>query len=217
MSHLLTDRTKVRRIPDRGKYQEHELFEILDSSFLCHIAFCEANDLPVLIPTAYGHDKGFLYIHGATTSRMIKRLEEGAPLCFCVTIVDALVLARSAFHHSLNYRSVIVFGTAEKVEGEEKNRGLKIISDQILKGRWEEARPPNKKELKATTVLKIQVIEGSAKVRTGPPKDDAEDYSLDTWAGILPLRQQPGKPVDDPTLLKPIPLPDSVLNFLKNG
>lgn len=217
MTKLLTERSKVRRVPDRGKYKENELFEILDSAYLCHVAFSAPDNHPLIIPTVYGHTQGTVYIHGATKSRMIMQLEKGAPLALCVTIVDALVLARSVFHHSLNYRSVIIFGTARKAEGTEKNEGLKVISDQILKGRWEEARLPNEKELKATTVLKIEVTEGSAKVRTGPPKDDEEDYALDIWSGVVPIMQQPGIPVPDPTLVNPLPVPQSVLNYIKNG
>jgi nitroimidazol reductase NimA-like FMN-containing flavoprotein (pyridoxamine 5'-phosphate oxidase superfamily) len=205
-----TKRTKVKRVPVRGQYDLKSIYSILDDHFLCHIGFVH-DDHPVVIPTLYGRYKDRLYIHGATTSRLLKSLQEGIDISVAVTHVDGLVLARSAFHHSMNYRSVVLFGRADLVtDPEEKLIGLKTVSDQIISGRWEEVRQPNQKELKATSVLSIPINEGSAKVRTGPPVDDKEDYDLDIWAGIMPIKLIYGEPEGDPLLKKDVELSRSV-------
>jgi nitroimidazol reductase NimA-like FMN-containing flavoprotein (pyridoxamine 5'-phosphate oxidase superfamily) len=177
---------------------------------------------PVVIPTLYGRYKDRMYIHGATTSRLLKSLQEGIEISLAVTHVDGLVLARSAFHHSMNYRSVVLFGTAELVNDPmEKIIGLKAVSDQIIPGRWEEVREPNQKELKATTVLSVPINEASAKVRTGPPVDDKEDYDLDVWAGIVPIKLTYSEPEGDPQLKENVELSRSISNLpfdeLSNG
>ena len=167
---------------------------------------------PFVIPTLYGRDEDKLYLHGSAASRMLRGLDTGIPACVCVTIVDGLVLARSAFHHSMNYRSVVAFGTARKIEGaEEKTRALRIISEHLISGRWSDVRGPSDKELKATAVLEFSIEEASAKIRTGPPVDDEEDYSLPVWAGVLPLRMQAKTPVPDPRLAANVKLPPYVL------
>jgi len=209
-----TNRNKVKRIPKRGHYDKKTIYEILDEAFIAHVGF-SINGQPYVIPTAYGRAGDSIYIHGATTSRMLVNLKEGVPVCLTVTHLDALVLARSSFHHSMNYRSAVVFGKAREVEGEEKTHGLRIITENILKGRWDEARKPNEKEMKATSVLKITIEEASAKIRTGAPGDEKEDYQLPVWAGIVPLNTSWGVPVPDPLLREGIPVPESVLNILK--
>ena len=210
-----TKRTKLRRVPLRGKYDIQSIYSVLDAHFLCHIGFVY-EDHPVVIPTLYGRNEDTLYIHGATTSRLITSLKKGIDVSVAVTLIDGIVLARSAFHHSMNYRSVVLFGAAEPVEGgQEKLGALKCISDQVMPGRWEEVRPPNNKELKATTILSFSIHEASAKVRTGPPVDEKEDYALDVWAGVLPLMMNPMEPVADPLLRENVPFNESILEFLK--
>lgn len=212
----VTSRNKVKRAPDRGRYEKSTVYEILDAGFLCHISFV-ADGQPIIIPTLYGREGNKIYIHGASTSRMIKNLEEGVPISLAVSHVDGLVLARSAFHHSMNYRSVVVFGTARIVSGEDKERALFIISEHLIKGRWDEVRPPNAKELKATTVLAIEMDQASAKVRTGPPKDDKEDYELDVWAGVIPMGMGIGSPVRDELLKPNVNTPKSVMDYVSEN
>ncbi len=210
-----TGRIRVKRVPSRGKYDKESIHSILDAHFLCHIGFIYEG-YPVVIPTLFGLDNDKLYIHGANSSRMLKSLQKGIEISVAVTLVDGIALARSAFHHSMNYRSVVLFGTAAVVtDPEEKLRALKIVSDQVMKDRWEEVRLPNEKELKATTVLAIPVNEASAKVRTGPPVDDKEDYDLDVWAGVIPLQFTMQEPEPDPLLKEGIKLSPGVENFLK--
>jgi len=204
-----TDRNQIRRAPQRGHYDKEEVYEILDAGYLCHVGFT-SNEQPFVIPTLYGRDGDHIYLHGSTASRMMKNLAEGIPVCITVTHVDGLVLARSAFHHSMNYRSAVLFGTAVEADDESKHRGLLVISEQVLKGRWDEVRPPNEKELKATTVLELQIESASAKVRAGPPVDELEDYELPIWAGVIPLTQEFGEAQPDPKLPADIKMPPSV-------
>ena len=193
-------RTQVGRLPKRGDYSKETIHGILDSAFLCHVGFV-VDGQPFVIPTGYGRDGETLYIHGSAASRMLRNLEKGIDACVTVTLLDGIVLARAAFHHSMNYRSVVMLGTAILVEDTEtKREALRIISEQIVPGRWDDVRQPNDQELKATTVLSFPIDEASAKVRTGPPADDEEDYGLDIWAGVLPLSLQPGTLIPDPRL-----------------
>ncbi len=208
-NYPIDQRNKVKRIPKRGHYDRDTIYPILDAAFLCHIGF-SIDGQPFVIPTSYGRKGDQIYLHGASTSRMLVNLEKGLPLCLTVTHLDALVLARSAFHHSMNYRSAVVFGKAVLVEGEEKMEGLRLISEQILKGRWEESRQPTNKEMKATTVLRLDIEQASAKIRTGPPGDDKEDYELPIWAGVVPFETSWGIPEDDPLLKEGIDLAKSV-------
>ena len=209
-----TDKTKVKRAPKRGHYDLDTVGKILDKDFICQIAFVH-KDYPVIIPTIYGRKEDRIYIHGATVSRMLVNLEKGLPISVNITRTTGIVLARSAFHHSLNYESVTIFGKAEVVtDDQERDEALKIISDQIIPGRWEEVRLPNKKELKATKIIKIPITEASAKIRTGPPVDDQPDYDLPIWAGVLPIKKVYDFPEPDPQLLSGIPVPESV-NKLK--
>jgi nitroimidazol reductase NimA-like FMN-containing flavoprotein (pyridoxamine 5'-phosphate oxidase superfamily) len=195
-----TKRTQVMRLPKRGDYSDVTIHGILDAGFLCHVGFV-IDGQPVVIPTSYGRSGDTLYVHGSTASRMLRTMASGLEVCVTVTLVDGLVLARSAFHHSMNYRSVVLFGTATLVEAAgEKTAALRAISEQIVPGRWDDVRWPTEQELKATKVLALPISEASAKVRTGPPLDDEEDYAMKVWAGILPFRVQPQVPLPDPRL-----------------
>jgi nitroimidazol reductase NimA-like FMN-containing flavoprotein (pyridoxamine 5'-phosphate oxidase superfamily) len=210
-----TDRTTLKRLPARGHYDRELVHKILDEGFICHVGFV-VDGAPVVIPTGYGRVGDKLYIHGSQASRMLRTLKTGVPACVTVTLVDGLVLARSAFHHSINYRSVVIFGKANLVEDpEEKNEALLSFSEHVIRGRWNDVREPTEQELKATTVLRIELEEVSAKVRTGPPIDDEEDYSLPVWAGVLPLRVVAGEPIPDPLLQDEIAAPDYALNYVR--
>jgi uncharacterized protein len=192
-----TSRTRVTREPQRAVYDRDAVNQILDEGFLCHVGFI-ADRQPFVIPTSYGRDGNSLYIHGSVASRMLRNLEQGIAVCVTVTLLDGLVLARSVFNHSMNYRSVVILGTATLVDDPaEKIAALRALSEHILPGRWEDARQPNEKELKATSVLRIPINEFSAKVRIGPPVDDEEDYAFPTWAGVIPLELKTGAPIPD--------------------
>ncbi len=206
-----TKRTQLGRLPNRGSYDPEAINAVLDAAFLAHVGF-QVNGQPLVIPTLYGREEDKLYLHGSAASRMLRELETGVPACVCVTIVDGLVLARSAFHHSMNYRSVVAFGTARKLEDpEQKTRALRIISEHLIAGRWNDVRQPTAKELKATAVLEFAMEEASAKIRTGPPVDDEEDYSLPVWAGVLPLRLEEKAPIPDPRLAEDAVVPQYVV------
>jgi len=196
-----TERTQVRRLPNRGAYDSETIFRILDEGFLCHVGFV-ADGQPFVIPTGYARAGDALYIHGSAASRMLRTLAGGVQVCVTVTLLDGLVLARSAFHHSMNYRSVVILGRAVPLEErEEKMRALELFTDHIVRGRWNDVRPPTDSELKATTVLALPLSEASAKIRTGPPKDDEEDYQLPIWAGVVPLSIVPDGPIPDLRLI----------------
>jgi uncharacterized protein len=206
-----TKRTEFRRLPGRGSHELETINAILDAGFLAHVGFCVDNQ-PYVIPTLYGRDGEKLYLHGSAASRMLGRLETGILGCIAVTLVDGLVLARSAFHHSMNYRSVVAFGTAHRIdEPAHKTRALRIISEHLIVGRWNDVRNPSEKELKATAVLEFSIEEASAKIRTGPPLDDEEDYSLPVWAGILPVSLEAKPPIRDSRLPDDIEVPEYVL------
>jgi len=205
-----TARTRVVREPHRGVYDRDTVNQILDEGLMCHVGFV-ADGQPYVIPTLYGRDGNVLYIHGSVASRMLRNLQQGVPVCFTVTLVDGFVLARSVFNHSMNYRSVVVLGTATLVDDrEEKLAALRAVSEHVVPHRWEDARQPSEKELKVTSVLKIPIEEFSAKVRVGPPIDDEEDYSFPTWAGVLPLETRTGAPIRDERCKREFP------EYLKN-
>jgi nitroimidazol reductase NimA-like FMN-containing flavoprotein (pyridoxamine 5'-phosphate oxidase superfamily) len=205
-----TSRTTVRRLPERGHYDAATIHAILDAAFICHVGFVDGGQ-PFVIPTAFARLGDRLVLHGSAASRMLKTLVTGAPACVTVTLVDGLVLARSAFHHSINYRSVVVVGSATEItDPDEKTRTLDAIVEHIVPGRLGEVRAPTENELKATRAVWFPLDEASAKLRTGPPKDDDEDYALRVWAGELPLRLTPQTPVADPRLPDGIPLPEHV-------
>jgi nitroimidazol reductase NimA-like FMN-containing flavoprotein (pyridoxamine 5'-phosphate oxidase superfamily) len=208
----ITDRSKVRRLPARGSHELEVIHAILDEGFLAHIGF-QVDGQPFVIPTNYGRDGERLFLHGSAASRMMRELEKGVPVCVTVTHIDGLVLARSAFHHSMNYRSVVAFGTARKVANENKDHALRVISDHLIRGRWNDVRGPNEQELKATTVLEFTIEEASAKVRTGGPVDDEEDHSLNVWAGVLPLAITPGTPLPDAQIHPEATLPSYIGDY----
>ncbi len=208
-----TERNTVRRLPQRGHYERATVNAILDEGFVCHVGFV-ADGQPFVIPTGYARAGDTLYLHGSRASRMLQALRAGGELCVTVTLVDGLVLARSAFHHSINYRSVVVFGRARVVEDEaEKLAALRAFTEQVVPGRWAEVRVPSRQELNATTVLAIALAEAVAKVRTGPPVDDEADYALAVWAGELPLQLTAGPPIADPRLPADIAPPEYVLTY----
>jgi len=195
-----SERTTLKRLPKRGVYDRQLVYAILDEGFICHVGFV-ADGKPVVIPTGYARVADGLYIHGSQASRMLRFLKTGIDVCVTVTLIDGLVLARSAFHHSMNYRSVVVFGKATAIEEPDaKLAALRALSEHMIPGRWDEVRQPTDQELKATTVLSLPLEEVSAKVRAGPPFDDEEDYALDVWAGVLPLKLVAEEPVKDPRL-----------------
>ena len=213
---MKTDKSKVKRAPKRGHYDKETIYKILDNDFICKVGFVY-NGYPVVIPTIYGRKDNCVYFHGASVSRMLVSMEEGIPISINITQTDGIVLARSAFHHSLNYHSVTVFGQAELVtDPVERMEALKIVSDQIIPDRWEESRLPNEKELKATKVLKLDISEASAKIRTGPPSDEKADYDLDIWAGVIPIEKRYGQPIADPDLKAGIPMAKSALMLIEN-
>ena len=212
-----TERTQVKRLPKRGAYDRETVFKILDEAFVCHVGFV-VDGQPYVIPTNFGRVGETLYLHGSAASRMLRTLSEGIPVCVTVTLVDGLVLARSAFHHSANYRSVVILGTARLVEDPtEKMKALRLFTEHIMKGRWEQIRWPTEQEMKGTTVLALPIEEVSAKVRTGDPKDDEEDYELPVWAGVLPLPVTPAAPIPDSRLKAGILVPENVAKYSRNG
>lgn len=210
---LQTAKTKVKRLPKRGVYDRETIYSILDEGFVCHVGFT-VDGQTFVIPTGYARDGNNLLIHGSSASRMMRNLANGIDVCVTVTLIDGLVLARSAFHHSVNYRSVVIFGRAQLVESEdEKFRALHAFTEHIVPNRWDEVRLPNSKELKATTVLRLPIEEASAKIRTGNPVDDAEDYDLKVWAGVIPLKIAANAPEDDSQLKLKIAPPDYAANY----
>jgi nitroimidazol reductase NimA-like FMN-containing flavoprotein (pyridoxamine 5'-phosphate oxidase superfamily) len=213
MSDLPTQRTRIVREPQRAVYDRAAAYKILDEGFICHVGFV-LDGQPFVIPTGYGRIGDNLYIHGSSASRMLRNLDQGIPVCVTVTLLDGLVLARSIFNHSMNYRSVVVLGKAVAVrDPEEKLEALRLLSEHIIPGRWEDSRKPNEKELKATLALRLPITEFSAKVREGDVIDDEEDYSFPTWAGIVPLSTVAGTPIDDARLVPGQEVPEYARNY----
>jgi uncharacterized protein len=211
---LKTPRTKLRRLPARGHHDRETLDAILDEGLVCHLGFVH-DGRPAVSPTLYARIDDDVYIHGSAASRMLRTLTDGADVCLTVTLVDGLVLARSAFHHSVNYRSAVLYGTATPIEDSaERNRALHAFTDKVMPGRWEHVRVPTRKELKATSVLVLPIEEGSSKIRTGPPIDDDEDYELDVWAGIVPFETRALAPQPDERLEPGIAVPEHVARFV---
>jgi uncharacterized protein len=205
-------RTRVRRVPARGAYERETIDAILDEALVSHVGFVH-DGAPVVIPTLHARLGDRLYLHGSAASRMLRTLEGGAQVCVTATLVDGLVLARSAFHHSVNYRSAVVFGEARSVAPDERPRALELFTEKLVPGRWPYVRPPTRQELKGTNVLELPLDEASAKVRTGPPVDDEEDYALPVWAGVLPLRTVVDPPQPDPRLDPVIEPPSHVARW----
>jgi len=208
-----TERTKVRRLPDRGKYDTESVYGILDEAFICHVGFVVEGQ-PYVIPTGFARVNDTLYIHGSAASRMLRTLADGVQVCVTVTLIDGIVMARSGFHSSMNYRSVVILGRATQVEGRaEKLAALAAFSEQVMPGRWKDLRETTDAELKGTLVLTLPLKEVSAKVRSGPPKDDEVDYALPLWAGVVPLKLTAGNPIDDPRLPRGIEPPGYARNY----
>jgi nitroimidazol reductase NimA-like FMN-containing flavoprotein (pyridoxamine 5'-phosphate oxidase superfamily) len=208
-----TTRTTLKRLPKRGSHERETINEILDEGFICHVGFV-VDGQPLVIPTGYARVKDKLLIHGSQASRMLRALKTGIDVCVTVTLIDGLVLARSAFHHSMNYRSVVIFGRAALIEDREaKISALFALSEHFVSGRWDEVRGPSDAELQQTTVLSLPIDEGSAKIRTGPPLDDEEDYAMNVWAGVLPLRLTTSTPIPDPRLPADTEIPSYVIDY----
>ena len=205
-----SDASRVRRVPQRAAYDEASIHAVLDASLIGHVGIV-AGDRPVVIPMLYGRDGSTVYLHGSVASRLLRSLAGGIDLCLTVTLVDGLVLARSAFHHSMNYRSVVAFGRATLATGDDKLHGLRVISEHLAPGRWDEVREPNDLELRQTSVLRMEILEASAKARDGGPVDDDEDLGLPMWAGVLPCTLTWGEPVADALLPEGRPVSPSVL------
>jgi uncharacterized protein len=208
-----TDRTRIVREPNRAVYDRDLIYKILDEGMVCHLGF-SAEGQPYVIPTMFARVGEFIYFHGSAASRTLRGAAGGISVCLTVTLSDGLILARSVFNHSMNYRSVVVLGRASLIEdAAEKLEALHAFTEKLIPGRWNDARQPNEKELKATSILKLPLTEVSAKVRTGPVEDDAEDYALRVWAGTIPLRLIAEAPVRDEKCDISIPTPDYALNF----
>ena len=212
-SDLPSTRTRVVREPQRAVYDREAVYRILDEAFICHVGFV-ADGQPFVIPTSHGRLGDTLYIHGSAASRMLRNLDQGTPVCVTVTLLDGLVLARSIFNHSMNYRSVVALGKATPVDApQEKREALHGFTEKILRGRWNEARQPSDQELKATSILRLPLSEVSAKVRTGPPIDDEADYALPVWAGVIPVHVAFESPIRDERCDRAIALPPYLQNF----
>jgi hypothetical protein len=203
-------RSKINRLPSRGYYDKETINQIIDEALFCHVSFVH-NNQPYIIPTIHARMNDRIVLHGAKGSRLLKHIAEGNEICIAITLMDGLVLARSVFHHSMNYRSVVIFGKGKLLENKvEKLEALKTITEHLIPDRWEDARKPNEKELNATTVVSIDIDEASAKIRTGPPIDDEEDYNLPVWAGVIPILQKFDSPENDPKLNEDIVLPNYI-------
>ena len=212
-SYSPTERTRVVREPQRGNYDRETVYKILDEAFVCHVGF-SVDGQPYVIPTLFARVGDAVYFHGSAASRMLRNLSEGIPVCVTVTLTDGFVLARSVFNHSMNYRSVVALGKAAVVDApNEKLEALHAFTEKILPARWNDARQPNEKELKATSILRLPLTEVSAKIRTGPPEDDAPDYALPIWAGVVPLQLVPGAPIRDERCDPSIPTPAYAANY----
>lgn len=206
-----TDRTRVRRLPERGKYERADLDAILDEALICHVGFVDDAE-PYVIPTIHARDGDTIYFHGSPASRMLRLMKEGVPVCVTATILDGIVVARSVFHHSMNYRSATVFGTARLVDDEEERlHAMEMVTEHVLPGRWDEARHPSETESRGTLLVAVSIEEFSVKVRTGPPGDDEADYDLPIWAGVIPLELTAEELEPDPVLTGGIEVPESVL------
>src|SRR3954449_2320542 len=210
---MKTPRTKLRRVPDRGSHDATTIHAILDEALIGHVAWVSEDHRPAVIPTLIARDGDNLLIHGSSASRTLRALRAGTEACVEVTHVDGIVLARSAFHHSMNYRSAILYGTLE--EAPDKEHALEVFTEKLVPGRWPHVRWPNRKELKATSVLQLPITEGSAKVRTGPPVDDDEDYELDVWSGVVELRRRAEAAIPDPRLTDDTEMPPHVRALMR--
>jgi uncharacterized protein len=208
-----TSRTRVTRKPDRGSYDRERIYRILDEAFVCHVAFI-ADGQPFVVPTNYVRVGDKLFLHGSTASRLMKTLATGAPFCLSVTLLDGIVFSPTATGHSVNYRSVVVMGKAEVVEGQDaKLAAMRDFVEYVIRGRWDTVRPPSEQELKGTMVLAVPLVEASAKVRTGFAVDDAAEYASGAWTGVLPFKWTPGEPLRDPRGNQAVPVPPNIQKY----
>ncbi|MBT8196292.1 MAG: pyridoxamine 5'-phosphate oxidase family protein [Bacteroidia bacterium] len=212
---MANEKSKVKRVPKRGRYDKETIHGILDNNRICHVAFIHQG-VPFSIPTIYARDENKIYLHGASVSRMLVELDKGIDMCLSVASVEALVLARSAFHHSMNYHSAVVFGKGKSIEDEkEKLHALKVITEKLVPGRWEDARQPNPIEMKATKVIAIEIEDASAKIRNEGVGDEKEDYDLDVWAGLVPINNDLQAPISDDKLKEGIEIPDYIKKLVE--
>jgi nitroimidazol reductase NimA-like FMN-containing flavoprotein (pyridoxamine 5'-phosphate oxidase superfamily) len=208
-----TKLNQVKRLPERGHYDAATIYPIVDAALLCHVGFAIDNQ-PYIIPTLHARHGDTILLHGAKGSRLLRHIQSGGPVCITVTVMDGIVLARSVFHHSINYRSAVLFGTGALVEGDEARlRALEAFTERLIPGRWADARPPSPIELKQTTIVAVPIESASAKIRTGPPKDEAEDLDLPVWAGVLPLQYVAGTPIADDQLSPAVELPGYIRDY----
>lgn len=209
-----SERTKVKRIPKRGHYDRETIYPIVDEALICHVGFVNEAGQPFVIPTIHARDEDSIVLHGANASRLLKTAGSGMPMCVTVTHIDGLVLARSVFHHSMNYRSAVLFGTGVIITDEaEAVEAMRILTDHIMPSRWEDARQPSPKEINATTMVRMHIEEASAKIRTGGPSDDEPDYDLPIWAGVVPMTTQFGAPITDEAMRMELPVPGYVGDY----
>jgi nitroimidazol reductase NimA-like FMN-containing flavoprotein (pyridoxamine 5'-phosphate oxidase superfamily) len=209
----VTERNRVRLLPDRGHYERETVHAVIDAALLCHVGFVDEGQ-PVVIPTLHARKGDLLYLHGSRGNAMLKHVQGGHPVCVTVTHIDGIVFARSAFHHSVNYRSAVLFGTGRLLDDAgEKMAALELLTEHVAPGRWNDTRLPTARELQLTSVIEFRIESASAKIRTGPPKDDEADYALPYWAGVLPFRRQVLAPIADPKLSEGIAVPDYVVHY----
>ena len=212
-----TSRTRVKRLPERAIHDEDVITAIVDEALICHVGFIH-DGYPVVIPTIHARSGDTLYFHGSPASRMLLDMKQGAEVCITVTLVDGLVMARAPFHSSMNYRSVVIFGAARFVDDPaEKETAFRLVTEHVAPGRWEDSRLPTAKETKGTAILAVSMAEASAKVRSGPPEDDAEDYDLPLWAGVVPLRMVADPPINDPALRVDVGVPGYLSDYKRPG
>jgi len=210
-----TKKNRVKRHPERGAYDKESIYQIIDEALICHVAFIE-EDEPFVIPTLHARHDDWILLHGASSSRLMRHLESGRRVTLAFSLVDGLVLARSVFSHSINYRSVVLFGQGQNVASDaDKMMALEQFTERIMPGRWSDARPPTAKELKATAVARVPIELASAKMRSGPPKDDEADLQLPTWAGVVPIYTRAGEPLPDPQQGAAVPLPDYIRRYVQ--
>lgn len=211
-----TTKNRVRRHPERGDYDRESVYQIIDEALICHVAFIQ-DDEPFVIPTLHARHDNWLLLHGASSSRLMRHLASGQRVSLAFSLVDGLVMARSVFSHSINYRSVVLFGRGHEVASEaEKMAALEQFTERIMPGRWADARQPTELELKATSVARVPIELASAKIRQGPPADDEADLKLTVWAGVVPIRQRAGEPVPDPQQSEGVPLPDYIRRYVQD-
>jgi nitroimidazol reductase NimA-like FMN-containing flavoprotein (pyridoxamine 5'-phosphate oxidase superfamily) len=211
-----TEKNQVKRVPERAAYEKEVIYQIVDEAIICHVGLVQDGQ-PFVIPTLHARRDDTILLHGASSSRLMRHAAAGAELCITMTLLDGLVLARSAYSHSANYRSVVLFGRGTIVDSpEEKLQALEQLTESIMPGRWADVRQPSEKELKATTIVAIAINLATAKIRQGPPGDEEPDYELDVWAGVIPVRQQIGRPIADPQLNDGIEVPDNVKRYVLN-